>query len=197
MAHAPLPRANPLYSPIPVLQSREPAPAPWDGRPIVLVGLMGVGKSTVGRRLALRLKLPFVDADEEIEAAAGLTIAEIFERFGEAYFRDGERRVLARLIDGTPKVIATGGGAFVNADTRKLILAETTAIWLDAAPEILAERVMRRDTRPLLRDRDAREVLEELAAKRNALYALAPIHVASHKTPHEATVAAILKAIGR
>ncbi len=196
-ARAPLPRADPLYSPIPVLQSRKPASAVWDGRPIVLVGLMGVGKSTVGRRLAQRLRLPFVDADEEIEAAAGMTIAEIFDRFGEPYFRDGERRVLARLIDGNPKVIATGGGAFINDDTRELILTQTTAIWLDAAPEILAERVKRRDTRPLLRDKDPHAVLVDLAAKRNPLYALAHIHVASHKSPHETTVAAILKAIGR
>lgn len=184
-------------APHPVLQSRKPASTAWDGRPIVLVGLMGVGKSTVGRRLAARLRLPFVDADEEIEAAAGMTIAEIFERFGEPYFRDGERRVIARLMDGKPKVIATGGGAFVNDQTRALILSEATAIWLDAAPEILAERVKRRDTRPLLRNRDAREVLVDLAAQRNPLYALAPIHVSSHKAPHEATVAAILEAIGR
>ena len=192
-----MPRARLLYSPSTVLQSRKPGSDAWDGRPIVLVGLMGVGKSTVGRRLAARLRLPFVDADEEIETAAGMTIAEIFERFGEHYFRDGERRVIARLMDGHAKVIATGGGAFVNDQTRALILGEATAIWLDAAPDVLAERVKRRDTRPLLRDRDAREVLVDLAAKRNPLYALAPIHVASHKAPHEATVAAILKAIGR
>lgn len=158
---------------------------------------MGVGKSTVGRRLAQRLGLSFVDADAEIETAAGMTIAEIFDRFGEPYFRDGERRVIQRLIDGRPKVIATGGGAFINEDTRALILAEATAIWLDAAPGVLAERVKRRDTRPLLRDRDPHAVLSELAAVRNPIYALAPIHVASHKAPHENTVAAILKAIGR
>lgn len=177
-----------------MLQSRDPG---WDGRPIVLVGLMGVGKSTVGRRLALRLKLPFVDADAEIEVAAGMTIAEIFDRFGEPYFRDGERRVLARLIDGSPKVIATGGGAFINEDTRQLILRDTTAVWLDAAPAVLAERVGRRDTRPLLRNRDPHQVLSDLARIRNPIYALAPIHVASHKAPHEATVAAILRAMGR
>lgn len=158
---------------------------------------MGVGKSTVGRRLAARLRLPFVDADEEIEAAAGMSIAEIFERFGEPYFRDGERRVLARLIDGRPKVIATGGGAFINEETRALILSEATAVWLQASPDVLAERVRRRDTRPLLRNRNAREVLVELAAKRDPFYALAHVHVASHKAPHEETVAAILKAIGR
>ena len=179
-----------------MLQSRA-KPDAWDGPPIVLVGLMGVGKSTVGRRLALRLGLPFVDADAEIEAAAGMTVAEIFERFGEPYFRDGERRVLARLIDGRPKVIATGGGAFINEETRALILAATTAIWLDASPTVLAERVKRRDTRPLLRNRNPHEVLTELAAVRNPIYALAPIHVASQKAPHESTVAAILKAIGR
>ena len=169
----------------------------WEGPPIVLVGLMGVGKSTVGRRLARQLGLPFVDADVEIEAAAGMTIAEIFDRFGEPYFRDGERRVLQRLIDGKAKVIATGGGAFINEDTRTLILAATTAIWLDASPAVLAERVKRRDTRPLLRNRDAHQVLSELAAVRNPIYALAPIHIASHKAPHENTVAAILRAIGR
>ena len=180
-----------------MLQSR-PASGidPYDGRPVVLVGLMGVGKSTVGRRLAQRLRLPFVDADVEIEAAAGMAIAEIFERFGEPYFRDGERRVIARLIDGRPKVIATGGGAFINDETRTLILGETTAVWLDANPAVLAERVKRRDTRPLLRNRDPHEVLSELARVRNPIYALAPIHVASQKAPHETTVAAILKALG-
>ncbi|WP_425231155.1 shikimate kinase [Sphingomonas sp.] len=178
------------------MQGRASSPA-WDGPTIVLVGLMGVGKSTVGRRLAQRLGLPFVDADVEIEAAAGMTIAEIFDRFGEPYFRDGERRVIQRLIDGTPKVVATGGGAFINDDTRGLILAAATAVWLDASPAVLAERVKRRDTRPLLRNRDPHQVLTELAERRNPLYALAPIHVASHKAPHENTVAAILRAIGR
>lgn len=179
-----------------MLQSHNATPA-WSGRPIVLVGLMGVGKSTVGRRLANRLRLPFVDADEEIEAAAGMTIADIFERFGEPYFRDGERRVIQRLVDGTPKVIATGGGAFVNPDTRSLILQSAIAVWLDAHPDVLAERVRRRDTRPLLRGRDARTVLTDLARLRNPLYAMAPIHVTSHKAPHEATVAAILRALAR
>jgi shikimate kinase len=174
-----------------------PATPAYAGGPIVLVGLMGVGKSTVGRRLARRLRLPFADADDEIEAAAGMKIAEIFDRFGEPYFRDGERRVIHRLIDGTPKVIATGGGAFVNDETRALILDQATAIWLDAAPEVLVERVGRRNHRPLLRGRDAGQVLADLAAKRNPIYALAPIHIASNRTPHEATIAAILKAIGR
>jgi shikimate kinase len=177
-----------------MLQTHASTPR-WSGKPIVLVGLMGVGKSTVGRRLATRMRLPFVDADNEIERAAGMAIAEMFERFGEAHFRDGERRVIARLIDGTPKVIATGGGAFINAETRALILEHGLAIWLDASPAVLAERVGRRDHRPLLRGKDAKAVLTELAAARNPIYAMAPVHIVSQKAPHEATVNAILEAI--
>jgi shikimate kinase len=177
-----------------MLQTHASTPQ-WSGKPIVLVGLMGVGKSTVGRRLAARMRLPFVDADNEIERAAGMTIAEMFERFGEGHFRDGERRVIARLIDGTPKVIATGGGAFINAETRALILEHGLAIWLDASPAVLAERVGRRDHRPLLRGKDAKAVLTELAAARNPIYAMAPVHIVSQKAPHEATVNAILEAI--
>lgn len=177
-----------------MFQKHPPRPR-WHGKPIVLVGLMGVGKSTVGRRLATRLGLPFVDADTEIESAAGMTIAEIFDKFGEAHFRDGERRVIARLIDGTPKVIATGGGAFINDTTRALILDQAVAVWLNADPDILADRVSRRDTRPLLRGKNPREVLGDLARVRNPIYAQAPIHVASNRAPHEATVGAILKAL--
>ncbi len=164
-------------------------------RPVVLVGLMGVGKTTVGRRLAARLNLPFVDADEEIVAAANLTIAEIFERFGEAHFRDGERRVIARLVDGSAKVIATGGGAFIQPETRSLMLENATVIWLDADIGTLAERVSRKNDRPLLNTGDPREILKELAKLRNPLYAEAHIHVKSQGGPHEATVDAILKAL--
>jgi shikimate kinase len=164
-------------------------------RTIVLVGLMGVGKSTIGRRLAARLDLPFVDADSEIEAAAGLSIPEIFERYGEEHFRDGERRVIARLIEGETKVLATGGGAFMNDETRALILAKATAIWIDADLDVLAERVSRRDDRPLLTGKDARVVLGDLAKIRNPVYALAPIHVQSQSAPHDATVDAILEAL--
>lgn len=165
-------------------------------RAIVLVGLMGVGKTTVGRRLAHRLKLPFVDADHEIERAAGLSVAEIFERFGEAHFRDGERRVIARLLDGRPTVLATGGGAFMDAATRAVILERATAIWLDAHVDLLAERVGRRPgARPLLAGRDVRTALAELAAVRNPIYALAPIHIRSEPLPHDATVDAILRAL--
>jgi shikimate kinase len=140
--------------------------------------------------------LPFADADTEIEEAAGMSVSEIFEKFGEAYFRDGERRVIARLVDGKPKVIATGGGAFINDETRALILDQSIAIWLDAPTRILAERVGRRDTRPLLRNRNPREVLDELAAVRNPIYAQAPIRIASDQAPHESAVNAILKALG-
>lgn len=159
----------------------------------MLVGLMGVGKSTVGRRLAQRLGVSFVDADHEIEAAAGISISEIFERYGEATFRDGERRVIARLIKGAPKVIATGGGAFMNEATRALVLEKCSVVWIDADIDVLAERVGRRDNRPLLKGRDAAAALTDLAAVRNPIYALAPIHVRSVQAPHDAMVTAILE----
>jgi shikimate kinase len=168
------------------------AAAAW---PVTLVGLMGVGKTTIGRRLAARLDLPFVDADAEIEVASGMAVSEIFARFGEAHFRDGERRVIARLIDGAPKVIATGGGAFIDPDTRALILARTHAVWLDADIATLVERVRRRDTRPLLKDKDPAQVLTALAAVRNPIYAQAPIHVGSKRGPHVETVDTIIKAL--
>ena len=164
-------------------------------RPVVLVGMMGVGKTSIGKRLAARLSLGFVDADEEIETAAGMSIAEIFEKFGEPYFRDGERRVISRLIDGTPKVIATGGGAFINEETRSLILERALSIWLDADIRVLAERVARRSHRPLLRDRDPVEALTELGKIRNPIYAEAKIHVRSDASPHYRTVENILKAL--
>lgn len=166
-------------------------------RPIVLVGMMGVGKSTIGRKIADRLRLSFVDADDEIELAAGMSIAEIFERFGEPYFRDGERRVIARLIDGAPKVIATGGGAFINEETRALILDRARSIWLDADVAVLVERVSRRSHRPLLKDRDPLQVLTELGDARNPLYAQADIHIRSDASPHARTVDNILKALAR
>lgn len=164
--------------------------------PIVLVGLMGAGKSTVGRRLAERLDIPFVDADAEIERAAGRSVAEIFEAFGEEAFRDGERRVLARLLDSPePRVIATGGGAFIDTETRTLIRERSISVWLDADIEILVERTSRRDTRPLLRDGDSREILMRLAAERAPLYAKADIHVKSGTGPHSRVVDAIVDAL--
>ncbi len=162
---------------------------------IALIGMMGAGKSTVGRRLAKRLGLPFVDADEEIEAAAGLSITEIFERYGEAHFRDGERRVLARLVDGPPRVIATGGGAFMDPETRALMHARCTAVWLDVEVEILAERVGRRDQRPLLKGQDPLTRLRDLAAVRNPVYAEAPIRIRSGGLAHDKTVAQIIAAL--
>lgn len=162
-------------------------------RPIVLVGLMGVGKSTIGRKLAGVLGIDFVDADIEIEVAAGLTISEIFEKYGEDIFRDGERRVIRRLIDGRIKVVATGGGAFMNEATRALILERATAVWIDADVNILAERVSRRDTRPLLKGKDATSVLRALAEVRNPIYQLAHIHVRSEVVPSDVTVDAILE----
>ncbi len=138
-------------------------------RPVVLVGLMGVGKSTVGRRLAKRLGLSFVDSDAEIEGAAGFPAAEVFERFGERDFRDGERRLVARLIEGDVRVIATGGGAYVDPSTRKLLNERAITVWLDAPVDILAERTSRRDTRAQLRNGDPKAVLERLAEERAAL----------------------------
>ncbi len=158
---------------------------------------MGVGKSTVGRRLAARLSLPFFDADHEIEVAARMSIPEIFEKFGEAHFRDGERRVIARLAAGPPSVIATGGGAFMDEGTRALILERATAVWIDADIDTLVDRVRRRDNRPLLKGKDPAEVLRALAAVRNPIYAEAPIRVVSRQVPHEAMVEAILEALTR
>jgi shikimate kinase len=172
---------------------QEPLPRPT--RPIVLVGLMGAGKSTVGRRLAKRLGIPFVDADEEIERAADHSIPEIFDRFGEPAFRDGERRVIARLIEGPPKVIATGGGAFMNEATRALILDRCTAVWLDAEVPTLARRVARRNTRPLLRERDPAEVLTELAERRNPVYAEAHVRIPTEPVAHEEVVNRIVEAL--
>jgi shikimate kinase len=163
--------------------------------PIVLVGLMGAGKSTIGRRLARRLGLPFVDSDEEIERAADRSIPEIFDRFGEASFRDGERRVLRRLIEGEPKVVATGGGAFMDAETRALILRRCLAIWLDADLDTLAARVARRGHRPLLAGKDAGALLRELAAVRNPVYAEAHLRILSGGGPHESTVDRIVEAL--
>ena len=164
-------------------------------RPVVLVGMMGTGKSSIGRRLAAALHIPFVDADEAIEEAAQLSIAEIFERHGEALFRDGERRVIARLMDGERKVIATGGGAFVNPDTRALILSKAITVWLDAYIDTLVERTARKDTRPLLKSGNPREILTRLREERRPAYAEAPIHITSGRGPQSRTVARVLKEI--
>lgn len=166
-------------------------------RPVVLVGLMGVGKSSIGRKLAALLHMPFVDADDEIESAAQLSIAEIFAQFGEPYFRAGERRVIARLIDepGAKRVIATGGGAFVNPETRAMILTKGIAVWLDSDLDVLVDRVGRKNTRPLLQNGNPREILARLKAEREPAYAAAPIHVKSSAGPQSRTVAQVLKGI--
>ena len=164
-------------------------------RPVVLVGLMGVGKSTVGRKLAALLNRDFVDADDAISEAAQLSIPEIFEQFGEPYFRDGERRVIARLIEEGHGVIATGGGAFVDPSIRALILERAVAVWIDCDVATLVERTARRDTRPLLRGGDPHEILTRLAAERAPFYAEAPIRVVSENGPHADTARAIIEAI--
>ncbi len=180
----------------PSMQQNSKSQKVQDDRPIVLIGMMGVGKSTIGRRLAARLGLPFVDADEEIAHAAGMSIPDIFAKYGEAGFRDGERRVIARLIEEGRKVIATGGGAFMNEETRALILDKAIAIWLDADIDVLVERVSRREGRPLLTGKDPRTVLTELSAVRNPVYALAPIRIISGTGPHEQAVEKILETLG-
>lgn len=164
-------------------------------QPVVLVGLMGVGKSTVGRKLAGMLRRDFVDADEAIVEAAQRSIPEIFATFGEAHFRDGERRVIARLIEERHGVIATGGGAFVDPSTRALILERAIAVWIDCDVDTLVERTARRNTRPLLQNGDPKEILTRLAAERAPFYAEAPIRVTSVNGPHADTARAILEAI--
>ena len=164
-------------------------------RTIVLVGLMGAGKSSVGRRLAHALGLPFRDADDEVERAAGRSIAEIFDELGEAAFRDGERRVIARLLEEPPHVLATGGGAFMHPDTRKLVASKAVSVWLQADVEVLARRVARKNDRPLLHGRDPHEVLAALARDRHPVYALADLTVESVESPHHITVQAIIDAL--
>lgn len=164
-------------------------------RPIVLVGLMGAGKTTVGRRLAALLNLPFVDADEEIERAAGLPVSEIFARLGEPEFRRGERRVIERLLHDPPHVLATGGGAFVDPHTRALVRERAVSVWLRADIEVLLRRVEKRDSRPLLRNGDPRAVLERLMRERYPLYAEADLTVDSNNAPHASAVGQVLAAL--
>jgi shikimate kinase len=164
-------------------------------RSIVLIGMMGAGKTSVGKRLAVRLALPFVDADHAIEEAANQTIAEIFAVHGEAYFRDGERRVIARLLRERRQVIATGGGAFMNGETREAVAAGAVSIWLKADAEVLFERVRRRSHRPLLQTDDPLGTMRRLIADRYPVYASADITVDSRDVPHEAVVEDVLTAL--
>jgi shikimate kinase len=165
-------------------------------RSIVLIGIMGVGKSSIGRRLAARLGVPFVDADSEIETAAGMTIAEIFARHGEAYFRNGEARVIARLLENGPQVLATGGGAILNPDTRLAIKAKAVSIWLTADFDVLMRRISKRKhERPLLQTADPEATLRALLNAREPFYSQADLTVRSRDVPHEAIVTDIIAAL--
>ena len=165
-------------------------------RSIVLIGMMGAGKSSIGRRLAARLNIPFVDADVEIEKAAGMSIADIFARHGEADFRSGEARVIARLLEGGPQVLATGGGAFLNPDTRNAIRTKGVSIWLSADVDVLMRRISkRRNERPLLQTADPAETLRRLLAERQPIYAQADLTMQSREVPHDAIVADIITAL--
>ena len=164
-------------------------------RPIVLIGMMGAGKSSIGKRLAVRLGLPFADADAEIERAANATIDEIFDKHGEAYFRSGERRVILRLIGEGASVLATGGGAYMDADTRSAINGTGIPVWLKAEPEVLLARVRRRSNRPLLRGPDPEAIVRKLVDERYPVYAEAQIHVMSREVAHETVVDELLVAL--
>jgi shikimate kinase len=164
---------------------------------IVLVGMPGCGKSAIGRRLAPRLELPFVDVDEEIERAAGKTIKEIFADHGEPYFRDGERRVLARLLASGPQVLATGGGALLAEETRANIRRQGVSIWVKADVPLLVRRVMKRSNRPLFEGREPEAVMKELMEARHPLYAMADITVESRDVPHEVIVSEVIEALVR
>jgi shikimate kinase len=166
-------------------------------RVLVLIGMMGAGKSSIGRRIAAKLNLPFVDADVEIEAAhAGLTIPEIFASYGEPYFRDGEVRVIARLLEGGPCVLATGGGAFMREETRQRIRAKGISMWLRADPEVILRRVKRRSDRPLLQTDDPAATIQRLVDQRYPVYANADITVLSRDVPHERIVEECLQMLG-
>ena len=165
--------------------------------PIALVGLMGVGKTTVGRRLAKRLDLPFHDSDDEIELASGRTVAGYFKDHGEAAFREGERRVIDRLLDGTPLILATGGGAFIPEETRKILNERAITIWLKGDFETIMERVSRKDTRPLLQVEDPKAKMRELMDIRYPIYAKAHVTVPIAKGPHIRTVNKVVRRLDR
>jgi shikimate kinase len=176
--------------------TKTPLPASAKNRrTVVLVGMMVAGKSAVGRRLAARLGLPFVDSDAEIEAASGMSINRFFETRGEDEFRKGERRVIARLLQGAPCVLSTGGGAFMDPETRALILENAISIWIKADIEILVKRAARKDDRPLLRGGDARQRLQTLLAAREPFYAEAVLTVESDDRPVDDMVERVLNAL--
>jgi len=162
---------------------------------VALVGMMGAGKTSLGRRLAARLEVPFHDADHEIETAAGLTVSEIFAKFGEPYFRDGERRVIARLLGEAPHILASGGGAFMDPATRAAMKENALTVWLKAPAGVLLSRVKKRDTRPLLRNGDPRETIEKLLAIREPVYAQADITLECADESHHSAVDRIVAAL--
>jgi shikimate kinase len=164
-------------------------------RTVALVGMMGAGKSSLGRRLAAKLDVPFRDADSEIEAAAGCSITQIFDRYGETAFRDCERKVIVRLLNESPHVLATGGGAFFDSAIRERIKSSALSVWINVPVEVLVERVKRRDTRPLLRNGDAREILTRMIEERASTYAEADLTVTGEDGPHGAGVSLILGAL--
>ncbi|HEU0118747.1 MAG TPA: shikimate kinase [Alphaproteobacteria bacterium] len=164
-------------------------------RTVVLTGMMGAGKSSVGRKLAARLAVPFVDSDHEIEAAAGMSVSRFFETYGEDEFRKGERRVIARLLDGPVCVLSTGGGAFIDPDTRALIKKKGVSIWLKVDVALLVERATRRDDRPLLRGGDPREIMEKILAERSPIYAEADLTIESDNRPVEETVDHVMRSV--
>ena len=166
-------------------------------RTVALVGLMGAGKSAIGRRLAVRLALPFVDADDEIERAAGCTISEFFERFGETEFRNGERRVISRLLEAAPHVLSTGGGAYIDGETRALMRDKALTVWLRADLKVLYDRVKKRTHRPLLRQGDPREILARLIEQRYPIYAEADLVVDSTAQPADRTTEQVIEALQR
>jgi len=170
-------------------------PAALGSRSVVLVGMMGAGKSSIGRKLAQALEIPFVDADTEIEAAAGMSIPEIFATHGEPYFRAGEARVIARLLEGGPQVLATGGGAFMREETRQAVSAKGVSIWLKADFDVLLRRIKRRSDRPMLKTDNPTTTLQALIAERYPVYAEADITVLSRDVPHETIVGEILTAL--
>ena len=194
--------AEPPVDDAPIPAASEKTPASTDktantDKTIVLIGLMGAGKTAVGRRLAARLGLTFVDADQEIETAAGCSITDIFAMHGEQAFRDGERRVIARLLDDPPHILATGGGAWMNPETRAKTAERGLSVWLRADFDVLLRRVARRHHRPLLRGKDHGAVLRTLQAERYPVYALADIVVDSDDNPLDSTVDRVIEAIER
>ncbi|MGH2341719.1 shikimate kinase [Segnochrobactraceae bacterium EtOH-i3] len=200
-----MPFPSPTYSPalsppsdaeLPTGELERAVLAGLGNRALVLIGMMGAGKTSIGRRLAQRLRLPFLDADQEIEAAAAMTIPEIFATHGEPAFRDGERRVIQRILSaGVPQVLSTGGGAFLNAATRQSVGESGIAIWLNAEPEVLFSRVKRRSNRPLLNTPDPEGTLRRLLAEREPFYALADLTVRSRDVAHDVVVNEILAAL--